>query len=54
MQELEAVSLDSNTISDMDHKTSWERGLIDFEGEDRFENIQNHLDYVISGSDILK
>eukprot|EP00795_Rhopilema_esculentum_P016666 gene16666-8104_t len=40
----------SNAMSEIERKASWERGLIDFTGEDKFENIKDRLDDVINGS----
>lgn len=37
-------------MTEGEHKASWERGMIDFTGEDKFENIKEKLDDTINGT----
>ena len=37
-------------MTEGERKASWERGLIDFTGEDKFENIKEKLDDTINDS----
>ena len=48
------IPIDSSTVSEVERKSSWERGVIDVSGEDSFENIQKHLDSVINGTEHLE
>lgn len=40
----------SKAVGEMEHKASWERGIIDYEGEDGFENIQQHMEDILKSS----
>eukprot|EP00112_Aurelia_sp_Birch-Aquarium-sp1_P020049 Seg5078.2 transcript_id=Seg5078.2/GoldUCD/mRNA.D3Y31 product=Glycogenin-1 protein_id=Seg5078.2/GoldUCD/D3Y31 len=40
----------AKAMTEGEHKASWERGMIDFTGEDKFENIKEKLDDTINGT----
>eukprot|EP00794_Sanderia_malayensis_P011400 gene11400-12587_t len=41
-------------VTELDRKASWEKGLIDYNGSDGFDNIREHLDDVLDESQCLE